>query len=124
MQRGEDAHIASELFRELQAAYECLSDGEERAFYDANRESILRGVDVEAEAVASSSKRRPSNKRQDSADVAFDGFEAQLWPYFRRCAYDGMDDFDPGYSCEERTASPVATWAAFALLYVLRPRAA
>lgn len=116
MQRGEDADIASELFRELQAAYECLSDGEERAFYDANREAILRGVEVEAEAVSPGSKRYSSNKREAATEVAFDGFEAQLWPYFRRCAYDGMDDFDPRQSSEEPTANPVMMWTAFALV--------
>lgn len=30
-------------FQLIQAAYETLSDPQERAFYDRNRESILRG---------------------------------------------------------------------------------
>ena len=42
-QRGEDPQKATEAFREVQAAYECLYDEQERAYYDANREAILRG---------------------------------------------------------------------------------
>ena len=44
-QRGEDPQKATEAFREVQAAYECLYDEQERAYYDANRDAILRGED-------------------------------------------------------------------------------
>ena len=42
-QRGEDPQKATEAFREVQAAYECLYDEQGGAYYDANRDAILRG---------------------------------------------------------------------------------
>ncbi|KAK1584724.1 DnaJ domain-containing protein [Colletotrichum navitas] len=40
-----DIQNATRRFAEVQAAYEVLSDPQERAWYDSHREAILRGVD-------------------------------------------------------------------------------
>ena len=40
----EEAMVAAETFRLVQEAYECLSDSQERAWYDEHRESILAGI--------------------------------------------------------------------------------
>ena len=79
---------ATEAFREVQAAYECLYDEQERAYYDANRDAILRGEDpddYEVEKPPQQKKRRGRAKR-DPEDV-WDAFEAELWPFFSREAF-------------------------------------
>ncbi|KAF8459463.1 hypothetical protein BGX38DRAFT_16327 [Terfezia claveryi] len=43
-----DAGRSTKLFVEVQAAYEVLSDPQERAWYDSHRESILHGRDPQA----------------------------------------------------------------------------
>ncbi|KAI9891591.1 MAG: hypothetical protein M1814_002525 [Vezdaea aestivalis] len=40
-----DVDNATKLFTQIQAAYEVLSDPQEKAWYDSNREAILRGFD-------------------------------------------------------------------------------
>ena len=92
-QRGEDPQKATEAFREVQAAYECLYDEQERAYYDANRDAILRGEDpddYEVEEPPQQKKRRGRAKR-DPEDV-WDAFEAELWPFFSREAFAEFDD--------------------------------
>lgn len=42
-----DTENATRRFAEVQAAYEVLSDPQERSWYDSHREAILRGVDVD-----------------------------------------------------------------------------
>ena len=92
-QRGEDPQKATEAFREVQAAYECLYDDQERAYYDANRDAILRGEDpdeYEVEPPTPQKKKRGRAKR-DAEDV-WDAFEAELWPFFSREAFAEFDD--------------------------------
>ena len=91
-QRGEDPEKATEAFREVQAAYECLYDEQERAYYDANRDAILRGEDPDdyVEEPPTPKKRRGRAKR-DPEDV-WDAFEAELWPFFSREAFAEFDD--------------------------------
>lgn len=43
----ENTQAAAEKFIQIQAAYEVLSDEQERAWYDSHREQILRGTDSE-----------------------------------------------------------------------------
>ncbi|KAJ6255922.1 hypothetical protein Dda_9381 [Drechslerella dactyloides] len=47
-----NAEAATQLFSEVQAAYEVLSDPQERAWYDSHREQILRDDDDTDESVA------------------------------------------------------------------------
>ena len=92
-QRGDDPQKATEAFREVQAAYECLYDEQERAYYDANRDAILRGEDpdeYEVEPPTPRKKKRGRAKR-DAEDV-WDAFEAELWPFFSREAFAEFDD--------------------------------
>eukprot|EP01128_Nolandella_sp_AFSM9_P011312 TRINITY_DN801_c0_g1_i1.p1 TRINITY_DN801_c0_g1~~TRINITY_DN801_c0_g1_i1.p1 ORF type:complete len:597 (+),score=169.39 TRINITY_DN801_c0_g1_i1:113-1903(+) len=65
-------------FKEISAAWEVLSDPQEKAWYDSHREQILRGEDEYEGGV-------------------------NLWPYFSRMAYDGFDDSDTGYFTVFRT---------------------
>ena len=63
----------TQLFREVQAAYEVLSDQQERAWYDKHRESILKG----------------------SEDVVDD--DVDLMQYFNPSVYSGYDDGASGF---------------------------
>ena len=87
-QRGEDVERANVVFKELQAAYECLSDGHERAWYDAHREEILRGdaKDSESSDDDDDEDSRGGKKRP----TRFKKTEVNLWPYFRASAYEGF----------------------------------
>lgn len=71
----EEAH---RRFQELQQAYTVLSDPQERAWYDAHREAILRGGDGTAGA--------------DGEEVHHEG--VNVWPYFNSNCYRGFAD-DP-----------------------------
>ncbi|RNF27663.1 chaperone DNAJ protein [Trypanosoma conorhini] len=62
------------VFKEIQNAYSVLSDPEERAWYDAHRESILNGGEAE-----------------DSAN------DINLYGYFTSRCYDGFGDDDDGF---------------------------
>lgn len=59
--------------KEIQQAYEVLSDPQERAWYDAHREAILQGKGVGGDG-----------------DVEIDGVD--LFPYFSSSCYKGFDD--------------------------------
>ena len=92
-QRGEDPEKATEAFREVQAAYECLYDEQERAYDDANRDAILRGEDPDeyVEEPPTPQKKRRGRAKRDPEDV-WDAFEAELWPFFSREAFAEFDD--------------------------------
>jgi len=63
-------------FKEIQQAYEVLSDPQERAWYDTHREQILRGGDGDEEEFCGG---------------------INLWPYFSRSCYDGFGDNEDGF---------------------------
>jgi DnaJ homolog subfamily A member 5 len=73
----EDPQAAAEKFIEIQAAYEVLSDEQERAWYDAHREQILRGVDN-------------TDAAQDKAVVGTT--VADIMKYFDSSIFARMDD--------------------------------
>lgn len=52
-----DAERATELFMEVQGAYEVLSDPQERAWYDSHREAILRNDHVSGSGDAAAPPR-------------------------------------------------------------------
>ncbi|XP_047472307.1 dnaJ homolog subfamily C member 21-like isoform X2 [Penaeus chinensis] len=67
---------AKSQFQIIQAAYETLSDPQERAFYDRNRENILRGKDEDLE------------EKPDNID---------LFAFFSSQCYSGFDDTEKSF---------------------------
>ncbi|CAN8067281.1 unnamed protein product [Agarophyton chilense] len=65
---------AEEVFKQIQNAYDVLSDPHERAWYDAHRDQILRGKDPNSEEVQASSAT-----------------EVNLFAYFSSSAWKGYD---------------------------------
>ena len=110
-QRNEDVEKATALFREIQAAYECLCDPQERAYYDANRAAILRGSDPEEEETVFSSEKKkktgaakgqqqrraaqPSSARKEEREERSDAYGISVHPYMSRTAFGDFDD-EPG----------------------------
>lgn len=84
-QRGEDVAVANEKFKELQGAYATLSDGRERAWYDAHRDEILRGG-VDDESSDEDGMRTTLKKR-----------DVNLWPFFSTSCFDGFGDSDSAF---------------------------
>ncbi|XP_076063989.1 dnaJ homolog subfamily C member 21 isoform X3 [Oratosquilla oratoria] len=72
----ENLDEAKKKFQLIQQAYEVLSDPQERAFYDRNRESILRG------------KGSNNNECSEVRD---------LFHYFSSSCYSGYDDSEKGF---------------------------
>lgn len=67
----EDVEMAAIRFKEVQSAYDCLSDPRERAWYDKHRDHILRGSD------------------RDGID---DSSSFDLLPFFLSSSYSGYGD--------------------------------
>lgn len=70
---------ASDAFRRVQQAYECLSDPAERKWYDEHREAILRGWSVEG------GEKQP-------VEILFD-----VVPFMHPGCYDGYGDDEGGF---------------------------
>lgn len=66
---------ATEAFREVQAAYEVLSNPQERCWYDKHRDVILAGAD-----------------KDSIKDQCFD-----VYPYFSSSCYSDYDDSEAGF---------------------------
>mgnify|MGYP003386129135 CR=1 FL=1 len=71
---------ATEMFKELRAAYTVLSNPNERKWYDDHRQAILRG---EGDA--------------DDDDDDDDDLDINIWPYFNSSCYSGEPDSDNGF---------------------------
>lgn len=71
---------AEETFKLIQHAYTVLSDAHERAWYDAHRSQILRGVDVTS----------GEGGTGDAKTGAASATELDLFSYFSPAAYSGM----------------------------------
>ena len=67
---------ATEMFKEITAAYACLSDPNERQWYDDHREAILKGMGDDDDA---------------------DDIEINLFPYFSTSCYSGKVDSPTGF---------------------------
>eukprot|EP00933_Yihiella_yeosuensis_P022607 TRINITY_DN17787_c0_g1_i1.p1 TRINITY_DN17787_c0_g1~~TRINITY_DN17787_c0_g1_i1.p1 ORF type:complete len:579 (-),score=213.30 TRINITY_DN17787_c0_g1_i1:103-1839(-) len=74
---GESVEEATKKFQQIQEAYQVLSDAQERAWYDAHREQILKGDDEPGE----------------------DPFKTRinLFRYFSSSCFDGFDDGPRGF---------------------------
>lgn len=75
--KNNNSEESTRLFKELSEAYEVLSDTQERTWYDAHREQILRG--------------------DDDPESGEDPFELNLWKYFSTSCYTGMSDDKTGF---------------------------
>ncbi|KAJ1457862.1 DnaJ domain-containing protein, partial [Pelagophyceae sp. CCMP2097] len=82
-----NSDAAAELFKELAAAYECLSDPRERKWYDEHRIEILRGDDPDSDS-SSDSDGDVAGKR---GKTKLKKREVNLWPYFSSACYEGFD---------------------------------
>ncbi|GJP31397.1 hypothetical protein CLOM_g21985 [Closterium sp. NIES-68] len=71
---------ATAMFKQIQSAYEVLSDKHERAWYDGHRDSILRG----------DSHHHGENHSCEDEDL-------DLWGYFSASAYSGYGDTGEGF---------------------------
>jgi DnaJ family protein A protein 5 len=80
---------AEEAFKEIQQAYETLSDKQERAWYDAHRESILRGGS-RADAMDDGEAQREAFERMASGGV-------NLWSFFRSSAFSGFESGEKSF---------------------------
>merc|ERR1719313_431144 len=78
----EERDAATARFQVIQEAYETLSDPQERAWYDAHREQILRGDE----------------------DGERSGSSVNIWPLFRRSAFSDFDDSPDGFYAVYRDA--------------------
>ncbi|RHY69814.1 hypothetical protein DYB34_006872 [Aphanomyces astaci] len=76
---GQDVEAATQVFQEIQSAYEVVSDPQERAWYDDHREQILRGDDG-------------THHDGDADDDRFD-----VMRFFSTSIYKGFKDDDRGF---------------------------
>ena len=79
----DDPEAATVAFKEIQHAYETLSDPQERAWYDAHREAILRFGGI------------GDNGNGNGQDVDIDSTD--LFPYFMASCYSGFTDKEGGF---------------------------
>jgi len=77
---------AGEKFKEVSAAYDVLSNPQERKWYDDHRDAILRGGD------GSKSGGRGGEGRDDG-----EGDEVSLWRYFNFSCCPGPEDSSTGF---------------------------
>ena len=77
------ADLATERFKDIQGAYAVLSDPQERAWYDAHRDAILRGGSgVAADGGGADADMQPG---------------VDVWAYFTSSAYTGFGDDTRGF---------------------------
>ncbi|GAA5982840.1 hypothetical protein JCM10908_006806 [Rhodotorula pacifica] len=98
-----DIEGATQRFARIQAAYECLSDPQERAWYDDHREDINNGGGAggggttEAEAFYFDSVRRGTQKPRARATPARGLQTPHLMKFFSPSAWSGFDDTPTGF---------------------------
>ena len=104
---------ATEQFRLVQAAYDCLSDPHERQWYDDHRDAILKGKKIGAE---NGSDSEMDDDGQDlygyMTGLAFEGFDEKLKPkpnYFAvyHELFQRIDEEEPSTGKSQREDGPL-----------------
>lgn len=76
--KNHDDPDATKKFQELNEAFQCLNDANERAWYDAHRTQILAGKNV-------------------GEDAEEESFQFNIWQYFSSSCYKGFGDNEGGF---------------------------
>ena len=84
---GNDAEAAAEQFRLIQQAYECLSDVQERKWYDDHRDAILAGWTAGGEN---------NNNNSGNNETGYN-MTVQVAPYMYAGCYSGYHDQEGGF---------------------------
>ena len=93
-----DSAGATALFQAVQASYAVLSDPDERAFYDRNRDAILASRKPKRETAGSWSSKAWTRTVDDTDIAAPEPDGVSLWPLFSPLAYPaGVADGPNGF---------------------------
>ena len=117
--RIHDAQEATEVFSAIQAAYEVLSDPQERSWYDAHKEAILRGDDPSTmssyDSVPSGITSHQELLKYFSMHFSFDsqnGFYTLFTNLFDQLAKEELDAFK--FDTQVSTTPPFEVYPSFA----------
>lgn len=83
---------ATKRFKAINSAFDTLSDDQERAWYDAHRHAILRGIDPSTWQQSNGQSRGQGSGHGDGRDPDID-----LIPFLSPFAFDGFGDDDNGF---------------------------
>ncbi|ANQ07943.1 DnaJ like subfamily A member 5 [Plasmodium coatneyi] len=96
-----NSHLAEEeqkrctnIFRQIQEAYECLVDERRRKWYDKNRLRIIAGKESEEKREQNRQARRRSGSAGSSESGGGTTSGINIWEYFSSSCYDGFNDKD------------------------------
>ncbi|KNA00196.1 hypothetical protein PVNG_03536 [Plasmodium vivax North Korean] len=96
----EEQKRCTNIFRQVQEAYECLVDERRRKWYDRNRVRIIAGKESEEKREQSRQAGRRSGSagsdRSGGSGGSFGGATSgvNLWEYFSSSCYEGFNDKD------------------------------